>query len=167
MTEDAESSDAITTISIHILHTKDDSTSQSKRIYSTISIHILHTKDDFWYAAAAWSSIYFNPHPSYEGWLYPVHCHLVQFHFNPHPSYEGWLDTNLQLSASGYFNPHPSYEGWHSWIMLQILSKSFQSTSFIRRMTYSDLLFSFYCGISIHILHTKDDALSLTVPSTA
>ena len=68
MTAEAFEKTVVESISIHILHTKDDldsanlqdvvkfqstsfirrmtSTSQAMRIYSTISIHILHTKDD-------------------------------------------------------------------------------------------------------------------------
>ena len=34
-------------ISIHILHTKDDSLKTKAVKFETISIHILHTKDDF------------------------------------------------------------------------------------------------------------------------
>ena len=55
-------------ISIHILHTKDDDEYYQLDKQLDISIHILHTKDDLYATTTAVFTVYFNPHPSYEGW---------------------------------------------------------------------------------------------------
>ena len=54
-------------ISIHILHTKDDDTAAKLESVTAISIHILHTKDDILLSMRTTMTLYFNPHPSYEG----------------------------------------------------------------------------------------------------
>ena len=54
-------------ISIHILHTKDDSIRRHGMYATDISIHILHTKDDFIIDIRRVIADYFNPHPSHEG----------------------------------------------------------------------------------------------------
>ena len=55
-----------------------------------ISIHILHTKDDSWLYLSKISRLDFNPHPSYEGWRKCQQGWQSLGYFNPHPSYEGW-----------------------------------------------------------------------------
>ena len=55
------------TISIHILHTKDDKDGSYYSMTDQISIHILHTKDDTTEVIDVGLYFYFNPHPSYEG----------------------------------------------------------------------------------------------------
>ena len=122
-------------ISIHILHTKDDYRRVTFDDNINISIHILHTKDDSNFKSNCFSFRYFNPHPSYEGWQCCRSGNRPTAYFNPHPSYEGWLYLLYRVLSNGDFNPHPSYEGWHLPSLGDSFGTTFQSTSFIRRMT--------------------------------
>ena len=167
-------------ISIHILRTKSDEQHQNKHFSHTISIHILRTKSDRWqdrYRDQSIISIHilrtksdqrqkdgfnrfndFNPHSSYEEWPVSLTAGSGQTYFNPHSSYEEWLLPYQQLWLQCHFNPHSSYEEWRGATVWPRKKPLFQSTFFVRRVTFISSGISSLTNISIHILRTKSDA---------
>ena len=128
------------------------------RSYSySISIHILHTKDDSWLLMISTRERYFNPHPSHEGWPSVIRRESPSLWFQS-TSFTRRMTNRPQRRLRSFIFQSTSFTRRMTHIQAVPANfRRFQSTSFTRRMTSLSDDDPRGFKISIHILHTKDD----------